>query len=47
MGRLKRKAIVSSDASLDLGARAADAAPPLATCLSVPLVAGQSAGALC
>jgi putative nucleotidyltransferase with HDIG domain len=37
-----RQAIVNSDASLDLGARAADAAPPLATCLSVPLVAGQT-----
>jgi GAF domain-containing protein len=37
-----RQAIVNSDASLDLGARAADAAPPLATCLSVPLVAGHT-----
>ncbi len=37
-----RQAIVNSDASLDLGARAAESTPPLASCLSVPLVAGQT-----
>jgi putative nucleotidyltransferase with HDIG domain len=37
-----RQAIVNSDASLDLGARAAEMTPPLVSCLSVPLVAGQT-----
>jgi GAF domain-containing protein len=37
-----RQAIVNSDASLDLGARAAESTPPLITCLSVPLVAGHT-----
>jgi putative nucleotidyltransferase with HDIG domain len=37
-----RQAIVNSDAALDLGARAAESTPPLVTCLSVPLVAGQT-----
>jgi putative nucleotidyltransferase with HDIG domain len=37
-----RQAIVNSDASLDLGARAAESTPPLVSCLSVPLVAGQT-----
>jgi putative nucleotidyltransferase with HDIG domain len=37
-----RQAIVNSDASLDLGARAAELTPPLVSCLSVPLVAGQT-----
>jgi GAF domain-containing protein len=36
------QAIVNSDASLDLGARAAESTPPLVSCLSVPLVAGQT-----
>jgi putative nucleotidyltransferase with HDIG domain len=37
-----RQAIVNSDASLDLGARAAELTPPLGSCLSVPLVAGHT-----
>jgi putative nucleotidyltransferase with HDIG domain len=37
-----RQSIVNSDASLDLGARAAESTPPLVSCLSVPLVAGHS-----
>ncbi len=37
-----RQAIVNSDASLDLGARAAESTPPLVSCLSVPLVAGHT-----
>ena len=36
------QAIVNSDASLDLGARAAESTLPLVSCLSVPLVAGQT-----
>ncbi len=37
-----RQAIVNSDASLDLGSRAADAQPPLVSCMSVPLMAGDT-----
>ena len=37
-----RQAIVNSDAALDLGPRAAESTPPLASCLSVPLIAGQT-----
>ena len=37
-----RQAIVNSDASLDLGARASEWTPPLVSCLSVPLVAGHT-----
>ena len=37
-----RQAIVNSDASLDLGARAGEMTPPLVSCMSVPLVAGQT-----
>jgi GAF domain-containing protein len=37
-----RQAIVNSDAALDLGPRAAESMPPLASCLSVPLIAGQT-----
>jgi hypothetical protein len=39
---LNRQPIVHSDASLDLGARAAEMTPPLVSCMSVPLVAGQT-----
>ena len=37
-----RQAIVNSDAALDLGARAIESMPPLVSCMSVPLVAGQT-----
>jgi putative nucleotidyltransferase with HDIG domain len=37
-----RQPIVNSDAALDIGARAHAATPPLETCLSVPLLAGDS-----
>ena len=37
-----RQAIVNSDAALNLGPRAAELTPPLASCLSVPLIAGQT-----
>jgi len=37
-----RKAIVNSDAALDLGQRAGSATPALARCLSVPLMMGDS-----
>jgi hypothetical protein len=37
-----RQAIVNSDAALDLGPRAGESTPPLVSCMSVPLVAGQA-----
>jgi GAF domain-containing protein len=37
-----RQAIVNSDAALDLGARAAQASPALVSCMSVPLLAGDT-----
>jgi len=37
-----RQVIVNSDASLDLGHRAATIAPALAGCMSIPLVAGHA-----
>jgi putative nucleotidyltransferase with HDIG domain len=37
-----RQVIVNSDAALDLGPRAAAVAPPLASCMSAPLVSGQT-----
>jgi putative nucleotidyltransferase with HDIG domain len=37
-----RQVVVNSDAALDLGPRTAAVTPPLASCLSVPLVAGDA-----
>ena len=37
-----RQAIVNSDATLDLGRAAAQVAPPITSCLSVPLTAGDA-----
>ncbi|HEY1913667.1 MAG TPA: GAF domain-containing protein, partial [Vicinamibacterales bacterium] len=37
-----RQAIVNSDAMLDIGARADRVSPSLESCMSVPLVAGES-----
>jgi putative nucleotidyltransferase with HDIG domain len=37
-----RQPIVNSDAVLDLGARADSATPPLRSCLSVPIIQGQT-----
>jgi GAF domain-containing protein len=37
-----RQAIVNSDAALDLGGRAAEPAPALVSCMSVPLVEGHT-----
>lgn len=37
-----RQVIVNSDAALDLGERAGQVVPSLASCMSVPLLAGDS-----
>jgi putative nucleotidyltransferase with HDIG domain len=38
----QRQAIMNSDAALDLGDRVDALAPPLATCMSVPIIAGET-----
>jgi putative nucleotidyltransferase with HDIG domain len=38
----QRQAIMNSDAALDIGDRVDALAPPLATCMSVPIIAGET-----